>query len=743
MCHFQVKIISGISHVALPVVVDVDAESFPTIADGSDDVYRSEYDTEISYDVSFPRTENNIRIFGSVLSPSGLYSKRKKLGVFAIAGADPISADTMIVTRNGIYSDGRIEVVFYRENTWHKLAGDKKLSTIEFGTLTHGRGFVATTNGLGPKYVDTFSPFRYPMMMIHEADYGPVDISEQMPWVSPLFLLKKGFSEIGWNFKCPFLESEHGRRMLTWIIADDFNNSIPSTGLDVTFNDELNFIILAGKLVENCFAAIPNKDYWVNGSYVEPVWCDVQIQFTAVAPNNDSEYILKCKLGKRVIYEHSGFIVKGKTELIVIDLDDIVVNDISNLTFDLLIVSGAVTRLRDITIKTKKIHKVFLREGLTYKFKDIVQKDDTLLEYFFGIAQMIFGKVDVKYSTKELTLLTPYGFNDGVDDIEGYYKNEISTRFRNKLKANSLEIIDDVTENKRYANLKFKDTNDISVTRKYGLSQANTKRSFAGIFVDYGTEYGDEIDTIENEYFEPTAYDLTRYDGTGAGILNCGALMLIGDRDGRMVNIGRRVAYAIGVEPLFKGKTAFATLDQKAKFYSRQADSVVPFFAIQTLEITNNYLGTYSWVLPVEVQFLHLSFGYLFGTTFEANYVHSNLYKLLIKKYLTSIRSSARISAGVYMTQSDKTFFSKRIQYSFTDGQYNVTAYPSNYDGYKPCSNQETVVSFVRPDVAMPDPVILLSPESGLIPGADNDFEIEVTVTGCTYLITADDIVIE
>lgn len=730
MC-FQVKVVEGADWVTLPFEIEVDAESSPVLKSGNPEVYRAEYEDEISYDINFPSTDYNFRLFGSILGTSSFNSKRIKLKIVASMQGVIMDVDTMIVARNGNYTDGRIDVLVYKEASWVKGARNKKLKTIDLGQYVHTQGTIRAVNNEGAKYVDGGSFIRFPLDTLRYEFRNFVVASEQRPYVFATYLLKKGFAEIGWRLESPFLESEYGRRILTYIIADDYNEVFKSDGLNMSMASK-QMVVLSGKQ-DDIFSFLTSTNaYWINGRYSEPVWCDiaVEFEFTSISPFT-GDYEMICSQNGKVLYIHSGFIEKNVVSAEAFQLNDIVVNERDQLKIDLKFTanSNVEVKFTNISFKTTKVHKKFMAPGSEYKLNEIIQKDDTLLDYFYGIASLMFGHVEVDYQKRTLRLLTPNNFNDTVNDIQGYFKGEVSTAFRGKVLNGSFEIVDDVRETKRYTRLKFKDSDEY-INKQFSLVPAGTENySLHGGYIDFGDEYADDQpDVIDNKYFEPTLF--ATFFGT------FGVNHVIGSLNGRMKDVGRRILFSIGVNHEFKAYSYISTpgfYEQKTRFYAKDAVLEHPFYAAQGF-------FPFQYDLPTTDVFLHLSFMKINPEVKPPipayTWRHKNIYELLIAKFLKGKVSSSRVKVDVLMTPSMYSLLDIRKQHVFSYGTYNVVSYIESFDGYRPCGDKTASFVFVKPDATMKNPEVLLVPENSLLPPASEDFDIEVNKTGCTYLIT-------
>ena len=115
---------------------------------------------------------------------------------------------------------------------WLVKAQMLKLNAIPFDLIQFTAANISTVNNVGA-YVDGGSPIRFPHVNWGQLTNKPNNTNIQQnalfthdmrPFVSILYVLRKGFAACGMAFSSPLLESDFGRRLIAYHLREDYGN---------------------------------------------------------------------------------------------------------------------------------------------------------------------------------------------------------------------------------------------------------------------------------------------------------------------------------------------------------------------------------------------------------------------------------------------------------------------------------------------------------------------------------------
>ncbi len=735
----------------LPIELDVDNETQPVIELDTPDLFKGTYTGELIYNVSFPKTEKNYRILGGMLSGSSYQMERKDYSIFAVYNGEILNVDKMYPIRNGYLNDDRFEVQLFNSQNWVKLASEKKINTIEVIEIPepfffqHSRATIDIVNALGPKWEDGNNGIRFPLVTRETVPYSNlinyfIVESDLTPYVSLLRVLQKGFLEIGWKFECPFLESDYGRRIWVDLCKDDFPTNIPRVPLLLEgcfgyygyprgkFRNLWRYRMFRQRTIDSesegqeqsTTPAITNP-WFVDGIFKEAIIADFNLSMTIkrISPNSDvfeGTVFIYVMLGSKEVNKFEYYITGGEYEYVNLDLPELSINERDALSIEIGLSGEQIgyIQVTDIRIAETKLHKRFLNKTSTYKVQELFY-DDSLLELLKGTAHMFYGKVDVNSTYKVVKLLSPYDITVGDDDIEGYYKTDVS-------ELNNIQRADFVAEDidkKRYLHLSFQDSKEDLVKELYPDNDKQlAKYGLHGIFVDFGEKYDKEVEPYKNPYFTPT-YSPSK-DAHNA---------IAGFETGTYINKGRRIVFALGNVQFRKIGDPFAI---RLKFWKADSNIKDPFWAHQSFNEGN------ALPFPTSLKFMHLAFSTIKKYPDQVD-LYPNLYEVFVKKYMLNLITSVSGTVWKYMSSPEFSLFDKRKQYYFNLKDKVTVCHITEIDGFRPCENQVVGMKFIVGDNFRSDPITTSTPPENALPyNPDLDFEIVVSKTDCSYFITLD-----
>lgn len=764
---------------SLPTSLDVDEDTQPVIELEDPDLWKGQYTGEIIYNVTFPNTDKNRVILGGMLSGSSYKLERKEFNIVAIYNGEIMNVDKMYAVKNGFDNDGRFDVQLYNSNNWVKQASEKKINTIKVleGPVTHNNSIIDAWNLFGTAYEDGSVPVRFPFVLrnvIPIARYNSEYLLQQgstvlfqgrglffvpsdfTPWTSLLYILRKGFLEIGWKFECPFLESDYGRRVYVDLCKEDLPVPQDRTPLLVegfAFYQQINktarYKMLgnrndypSGNSINGRFersSTTSTNPYFQDGYFNDAIIADFNLSmviqpirdpllFIAQPPSLRPMEVTFYLMINDVVVNEYPYVMDGRNAadetIVSIDIPELEVNERDRVSFELKVTTlpesntAGWVRCVDIVFKETKLHRRFLNTGSTYRVEELFY-EDSLLDVLKGAAHMIYGKIVVDNPNRKVRLLSPFESTVGGETIEGYYRDntvELSD-------IQKVEITSDDIDRKRYLHLNFKDSDEKIVNDIYPDKEKQVAEyGLHGVFVDFGEKYQDKSpDRFQNPYFKPT------FSPTNDS-LTCSAIA--GYEDGTYNNKGRRVVFALGhIELRAQEWLSSPARNLTFKFWLSEATRTNPFWAHQSINEVR-------FILPDASKFMHLAFSTMKERP-DWEDVYPNLYQLFVKKYMTQQVTSVSGSVWKYMPSTEFYNISKRDQFYFSIKDKVIVCYLDKIEGYRPCDNTAVRLDFVIGDTFRSDPIITSTPPTTDRPyDPETDVEIVVEKLDCTYFIT-------
>jgi len=744
-----------------PDPLDVDEKTMPFIDTSSIDLYRSSYNDEILYNVSFPKTGKNYLALNGLLDASGIDLSPKEIDVLIINNTDISPIDKMRPIRNGFHSDGRFYVVFYNSKSWAKLAKAKKLKDVDYGEsglIVQDTNSIAINHAVGGKaYTDGGRIWRFPLELNHDdvTDKWYLDINERRPLVYLTAVLKKTFASIGYYFDCPFLESEAGRRILVYILDDKYNDYFPKTTMETTsvVDDDVpgtlvrplaprNTTVVDGKWV---FLMNPNGDFdgntYRNHGIVESSFLfkfkvvklpgfvsDITWRFelcsgdevvaeTDVTWNLNSEDEHTVELFAEHYVSPNRKPLQVRYYILKDGVKKVATSDGSPL--------GAVTPL-EISFKVVP-KKAYIKEGMSYNVEKLFQGSDTLWDITIGFAEAIFGMVTVDYNKMKISIHSPFDAYYHGTKIDGYYTQ--INRVVERIKEFGSNIESDQRELSRYIELGFKASNDINIP-KGEEKEGFQKSGFFGSFIDFGEKYRSDREPFINTYFEPTItkeFPVGQWYTVGMvfDILNQRQFkstrfpMIVGEENYKQNNVGRRILFSYGFDDLQYKRDAGIL---PSTFYKVPYRDGILYKAYWASQDFLEDIHTYNALLkPLNLNFVKIQ---------EAQ--TPSLFSMIAKNAIKGLRNSVTGTVETYMNPDDYNKLDRRATYTYIYRDHIVQGYVIGISAYTPCVKDNDVAIDIRvSNPFLADPTVVTEVETRSF--ADHGFDFFITKDGCTY----------
>lgn len=798
---FSIQVTGGdINWDTLPVYLDVDAETTPSLQNPDIDVYKGQFVDELVYNLSFPFTTKNYRILNSLASGQGISLKPKEVDITAMYNGEVMGQNKMRAVSNKFHSeDGRFHVVLYNVDGFAKKAKALYLRDIDFkgqGDITQIIPEIYARNLQGDTYVDGGSIVRFPWVAVsknHGSDYAyTADL--HLPHVYLWPVLKLGFAQIGIVFKCPFLESPHGRRVLSYLVDDNCNGLFGKQGdIQAGYFDyptrprgstQVKVLEVQKEKVE-AINAVPTRDlegrtyfftggfitnprrgFTTHGVYTLDIKMKVQpLLATSVftnpfnQPPSDDIFELFVMCGEEEVYKEEILINWGAPSL-------------NNFEINALVSGLCVSELRNLTIRyrckkayevnknqyklslaffedslTITTEKALIPAGATYKVNQIFQSSDTLYDLFIGTAQWLFGKVDIHYSGRVVNLLTPFDVEIKPGEvIEGYYLKMAERLNRIKAKTHEIDIPD--TELSRYIGLGWRATSDSHAASLVNVEETSStdikkkyKADFYGTYVDFGDPYIPNRDDYINGYFEPTvniSIPIGKSYPVGPTILGfqpsrrVGLVpALIGTEDWKQNDVGRRILYSYGYRDFFRRDEKDGS--STAMYYGITAKGAT---LLQKMFMAYQHYDDRIHKIPATWQDDRI-FDLKYNSTYkpgDGEIMLPNLYTHIARKFLISLRNFNKARVQVYFRSIDYGSINYRKQKMYTVKDHVIAGYMQQITDYTPCTPENPAqVEIIIFDQFTNIPTTKEEYEENGFASPVEVFDFYINKVGCTY----------
>lgn len=422
--------------------------------------------------------------------------------------------------------DSHIEnqVILKYENDWIEKLKGTKVKDIDLPTFDYTKEEINARWAEDGIYNDGDVGFWFPVVY-----YGGwrvrnrrLVVEDLRPHLHALFLLQQMFKAIGWCFKSPFYETTFGRRLICYILKDDYSN-----------NDELNKrrqlyarkvypanggIAISGRVINWDYENDADNNFdTVSGRYEKPFEGTIRIN---VIFGNEITLPDGVNFGNAsfFIYQlHDGSPQQGSYEDIVhreeINLEpntshefEVSVNILADeyLYFSFSgSVNGEPVGVLPITTEVHlfaKSQRTFYVKGDVIDLKKEVDQEMTCYELFTGFQHLIFGIADEDYSNKTVTLYTPHDADIFGETIEGFYIDD-AINLRDEQPAYTTKSVINQNNIKRYVNLGFKKSTDAYLKDKKRLTDG---LPFFSKIIDTGESTNEETEDDLNPTFEGT-----------------------------------------------------------------------------------------------------------------------------------------------------------------------------------------------------------------------------------------------
>lgn len=485
---------------------------------------------------------------------------------------------------------------------WSELAKDKALNTIDYGDMQAGV-FPATWDE--NEYVGVYDPADNDATYFPIVDYGgwcdsvdpeqinpikdtitgepvmykQIGTEDIRPWISALYVLKRGFCEIGWTINGAIFDDTFFKRLWVYILKPDYYTASLYYKNGVVVGRRYDEHSPAGLVGVNHIYGFRFRDelYGTTNSLYAPYVGPTDAWMCGLR-NPSAHLWLPFKLSLRVSIKNT----QGADYKLLLAICEVKPNDNDNFTGEILsdiseftIAAGETLFIeyqQDIILKPYQKASIgwvgaqsaqstlFIKPGMFFRVDplyqalssgeptlipvaEMVRGDKSLLDYFKGFIHLMRGRIETNITNRVITIFPNKDADVHGSILPGFVQQTGDIDISSLVISDS-QITNPVRKNrKRYYRLQFADTTDAYI------QSLNQKEPPYSRKILNGLDLEDNVDEDKNPFFEPTYEGQNRIIARAAGgRYPAPYLPRLWDNDGgsRSFNIAPRILYAFG-----------------------------------------------------------------------------------------------------------------------------------------------------------------------------------------------------
>lgn len=534
---------------------------------------------------SLPKTPVNDLILEKFIDPNIGANALEPIPVSVFTGANRIRPDRLQVI-NASDNSGTYDIEVKRSaDHWLTKAAVTTLNEIDLGSFEFNQTNVENNWANGALYLDGNVGIYLPLVHYGAWTRDSEIITEDFrPWFHALYVLQQGFCSIGWNFVSPVLESDYGRRLITYILGSSIGNN---DALKDSSAFKLKFNIITNRFDIVVFDN--GNNIAADNSFITPGYYDFYLELKGDFVNHDASGNSRVATsiyvsGDDGAQENDLYLPPGPFNIQMVLRDAFVAPGENAKPI------VTITGLEGIDFEDGYFYNVpkrrIFQEGDTLILNEWVSSEHTLLDFFKGIVHLFRGKIVTDWKNKTVTLLPPFDVDVYGDLVDGFYDADIEVFSSDTILGRSKEVSLRPAEKVRNIEITFKNSNDA-----YIRAQDFEKEPFSKE-VDFGEQFEGEK-KYENPFFEPTLNVLTEDIPRPLVITNplpVDLPHLWDNEEGKLsFDIAPRILYVAGL--ITQGGEAETGVEARLWSYKKSLKTQIPF-AFQ-VPVTQERIGSF------------------------------------------------------------------------------------------------------------------------------------------------------
>lgn len=524
------------------------------------------------------------------------------------------------------------------EDHWVELASQKKINTIDYGGYRLNDDNVQTS-WAEPKYVGDYTPtsdgnglntaYTFPVVdyggwvdqLIPDANaINPVKmvaLEDLRPHVSFVYLLKRGFCEIGWNLQGAILETDWALRLWAYLLRPEYYTGKGYDGVDYG-----KYCRIIGRTITGTpvvFSTLADRHiYYTEQDYLGAVGADIPFQGDPAkwlcGTQNPLPYTAKFRFSFKMIISSPLSVVPVNFNFNMREFDagdsnnetmtgEILSDDVNFMlavgeekfvTFDLyatvapgqkcaLVGSAPVGGVVSLGMwfRCEPDNQAFTRED-EIDLRTALDTELNLLDMSKAWMHLTNGRVETDYHSRTVYFHPERTTNVYEDRVPGFIRDDLPVEdISSQILPDSIKLQFIRPNMKRYTLLAFKDSTDDYIDSLKNLVDPLHSRRILN-----GEDLPNETQEIKNPVFEPTAerqntelkqveYDDTDGPNTPSPFLP----VYLDNTDGvRSFEIGPRILFHYDRVRQINPNPVDPTKDGQAAFFFEDYDTPTYFF---------------------------------------------------------------------------------------------------------------------------------------------------------------------
>lgn len=391
---------------------------------------------------------------------------------------------------------------------WLTFASKKQLNTVELGTFEFTSVNLLSNWINDNSYQDGDQGVYFPL--VHYGGWfeaNNIVVEDFRPWFHVLSVLQKAFCEGGWLFRCPFLETEAGRKAIVYILSKalgtepdnltyrKFSASLELPGVIAPkiiffteeFDNSNSYNPLTGEYsgaMEGIFTTIVE----VRQETEDPSSPLVTIQIVIEDP--DGTITIAKELQQPIF--------TGETVVFSVITDVISLAPGSKLYVYKVDVGTGISRVLSGQFYNTPTRTIF-QDGDILNLKDQIDSEALLLDLLKGAAHLCNGRFKTDFVQKTLYLYSPYDVEWYSEGVNGFFEDEIED-ITDLIVPGSKQTQIDKNSYSRFVRLRFKAAGDSYIKDQ----KAEDREPLFSKYVDLGDGNTEKVQELTNPFFEPT-----------------------------------------------------------------------------------------------------------------------------------------------------------------------------------------------------------------------------------------------
>lgn len=390
---------------------------------------------------------------------------------------------------------------------WLTFAAKKQLNTVELGTFEFTSVNLLSNWINDNSYQDGDQGVYFPL--VHYGGWfeaNNIVVEDFRPWFHLLSVLQKALCEGGWAFRCPFLETDAGRKAIIYILSKSLGTNPDDLeyrkfSANTTTADSSPIIVFENEEFDNSNSYNPITGIY-SGAMEGTFTCVVSVRMNFADTGNELVTI-------EIIREDAdgSITVLGGQELFLAT-GDTATFSITSISTALIPGSSVYVLKTTVADSDAEVYagqfynsptRAIYQDGDILDLKDQIDSEALLLDLLKGTAHLCNGRFKTDFVQKTLYLYCPYDVEWYGEGVNGFFEDEIED-ITDLIIPGSKQKQIDKNSYSRFVRLRFKAAGDSYIKDL----KAEDREPLFSKYVDLGDGNNEKVQELTNPFFEPT-----------------------------------------------------------------------------------------------------------------------------------------------------------------------------------------------------------------------------------------------